>query len=113
MTLLNLVVFYYRMSGFQEPLDFEYDANSPKVDQLLDQSDPQDVDIEKDNEVFIMEECQSQDLGSMLACGEKDLFSQEELSNSQLLTFVNAPTQEDVPVALAHPQEVEGAQWSM
>ena len=56
MTLLNLVVFYYRMSGFQEPLDFEYDANAPKVDQLLDQSDPEDIDMEQDDEVVIVEE---------------------------------------------------------
>ena len=113
MTLLNLVVFYYRMSGFQEPLDFEYDANAPKVDQLLDQSDPEDMDMEQDDEVVIVEECQSQDFGSMLACGEEDLFSQEELSNFQLLAIVNAPTQEDVPVALACPQEVKDALQSM
>ena len=61
--MLNLVVFYYRMSRFQEPLDFEYDANSPKVDQLLDQSDPKDMDMEQDDEVVIVEECQSQDFG--------------------------------------------------
>ena len=95
------------MSSFEEPLDFKYNANVPEVDQLLGQSDPEDVDTEQDNKVVIVEECQSQDLGSMLACGEKDLFSQEELSDSQLVTFINALTQEDVPVALAHPQEVE------
>ena len=79
----------------------------------MGQSYPEDVDMEQDDEVVIMEECQSQDLGSMLACGEKDLFSQEELSDSQLVTFINAPTQEDVPVALACPQEVEDALWSV
>ena len=40
--------------------------------------------MEQDDEVVIMEECQSQDLGSMLACGERYLFSQEELSDSHL-----------------------------
>ena len=74
MTSFNLVIFYRRMSGFQEPLDFEYDSNAPKVDQLLDQSDPEDMDMEQDDEVVIVEECQSQDFGSMLACGEEDLF---------------------------------------
>ena len=113
MTSFNLVIFYRRMSGFQEPLDFEYDANAPKVDQLLDQSDPEDIDMEQDDEVVIVEECQSQDFGSMLACGEEDLFSQEELSNFQLLAIVNALTQEDVPVALACPQEVKDALQSM
>ena len=113
MTSFNLVIFDHRMSGFQEPLDFEYDANAPKVDQLLDQSDPEDMDMEQDDEVVIVEECQSQDFGSMLACGEEDLFSQEELSNFQLLAIVNAPTQEDVPVALACPQEVKDALQSM
>ena len=38
--------------------------------------------MEQDNEVVIVEECQSQDLISMLACGEKDVFRQEELSDS-------------------------------
>ena len=74
MTLFNLVIFDHRMSGFQEPLDFEYDANAPKVDQLLDQSDPEDINMEQDDEVVIVEECQSQDFGSMLVCGEEDLF---------------------------------------
>ena len=60
-----------------------------------------------------MEECQAQDLGSMLAYGEKDLFSQEELSNSQLVTFINSPTQEEVPLAPAHLQEVEDALQSV
>ena len=79
------------MSAFEEPLDFEYDAKAPEVDQLLGQSYPEDVDMEQDDEVVIMEECQSQDLGSMLACGERDLFSQEEdLSDSQLVTFINS-----------------------
>ena len=49
----------------------------------------------------------------MLACREEDLFSQEELSNFQLLAIINAPTQEDVPVALACPQEVKDALQSM
>ena len=48
----------------------------------------------------------------MMACGKKDLFSQEEeLSNSPLVTFINAPTQEDVPVVLAYSQEVEEYLW--
>ena len=101
------------MSGFEEPSDFEYNAKAPEVDQLLGQSNPEDVDMEQDNKVVIVEECQSQDLGSMLACGEKDLFSQEELSDSQLVTFINAPTQEDIPVALARPLEVEDALHSV
>ena len=45
----------------------------------------------------------------MLACGKKDLFSKEELSNSQLVAFINAPTQGDVLVALACFLEVEEA----
>ena len=28
---LNLVIFYHRMSAFEEPLDFEYDAKAPEV----------------------------------------------------------------------------------
>ena len=109
--MLNLVIFYHRISGFTEPLDFEYDANAPKVDQFLDQSDPEDETMEQDDEVVIVEECQSQDFGSMLGCGEKDLFSQEKLSDSQLVAFINAPTQEGVPVALACSQDVEEALW--
>ena len=66
--------------------------------------------MEQDDEVVIVEGCQSQVLGSMLACREKDLLSQEELSNSQLVTVINAPTQEDIPVVLACFQEVEDAQ---
>ena len=80
------------MSGFQAPLDFKYDANAPEVDQLLGQSNPEDMDMEHDNEVVIVEECQSQDLGSMLACGEKDLLSQENLSDSHLVAFFNPLT---------------------
>ena len=45
------------MSGFKELLDFEYNANAPEVDQLLGQSDPEDVDMEQDNDVIIVEEC--------------------------------------------------------
>ena len=105
--MLNLVIFDHRMSGFKEPLDFEYDANTPEVNQLLGQSYPGDSDMEQDDKVVIVKECQSQDLGSMLACGEKDLFSQEDLSDSLLVAFINAPTQEDVPVALAHSPEVK------
>ena len=111
--MLNLIIFDHRMSSLEDPLDFEYNANTPEVDQLLDQSDPEDVDMEQDNKVVIVEECQSQDLGSMLACGEKDLFSHEELSDSQLVAFINAPTQEDIPVALACHQEVKDALLSM
>ena len=111
--MLNLVIFYHRILGFKEPLDFKYDANAPEVDQLLGQSNPEDVDMEQDDKVVTVEECQSQDLSSMLACGEKDLFSQEELSNSQLVAFINAPTQEDIPVAPPCPQELEDALRSM
>ena len=49
------------------------------------------------------------DPSSLLACGEKDLFSQEEdLSDSQLVAHVNAPNQKD-PVVPALSQEVEEA----
>ena len=59
--------------------------NAPGVDQLLGQSNPED-------EVIIVEECQSEDPSSLLACREKDLFSQEEdLSSSQLVAYVNTP----------------------
>ena len=65
--------------------------------------------MEQDDKVVFLEERQPEDPGSLLFCGEKDLFSQEEaLSNSQLLAAVNAPTQED-PVVLACSQEVEEA----
>ena len=43
--------------------------------------------------------------------GAKDLFSQEELSDSQLVAFINTPTQEEVPVALTCSQEVKEALW--
>ena len=97
------------MSGHEDLLDFKYDANSPGVDQLLGQSDPEEEAMEQDDKVIIVEECQSQNLCSILVCGEKDLFSQEELSDSQLVTFINTPTQEDVPVVLACSQEVKDA----
>ena len=65
--------------------------------------------MEQDNNILIVEERQPEDPGSLLACGEKDLFSQEEdLSDSQLAAYVNAPSQED-PVVPACSQEVEEA----
>ena len=73
--MLNLVIFYHRMSGFEEPRDFQYNADAPEMDQLLGQSDPEDEAMEQDKEVVIVEECQSEDPGSLLACGEKDLLS--------------------------------------
>ena len=82
-------------------------SNTPGVDQLLGQSDLEDKPMEQDDKVVIVEEYQSEDPGSLLACGEKDLFSQEEdLSNSQLVDYVNAPTQEENPVVPARSQEV-------
>ena len=51
MTSAQLCYFNYRISGFTEPLDFEYDANTPEVDQFLDQSNPEDKTIEQDDEV--------------------------------------------------------------
>ena len=64
--------------------------------------------MEQDDEVVIVEVCHSEDPGSLLACGEKDLFSQDEdLSDSQLADYINAPTQEDNPVVPARSQEVD------
>ena len=75
-------------------LDLEYDNNALGVDQLLGQSDPEDKPMEQDNKVIIVEEHQSEDPGSLLAFGEKDLFSQEEdLSNFQLVAYINTSTQ--------------------
>ena len=74
--MLNFVIFNHRiMSGQEHLLDFEYDDNALGVDQLLGQSDPEDKPMEQDNEVIFLEENQSEDPGSLLACGEKDLFS--------------------------------------
>ena len=43
--MLKLVNFDHRMSGFNESLDFEYNANVPEVDQLMGQSNPEEVDM--------------------------------------------------------------------
>ena len=45
-----------------------------------------------------MEEVQPEDPGSMLSCREKDLFDEEDLSDSQLVAAVSAPTQGDPKV---------------
>jgi len=66
--------------------------------------------MEQDEEVIIVEECQSEDTGSLVACGEKDLCSQEEdISNSQLATLINAQTKKDIPMVLAFFWDIEDA----
>ena len=63
--------------------------------------------MEQEYKLVFVEERQPEDPDSLLACKEKDLFSQEEdLSDCQLLAAVTAPTQED-SVVPARSQEVE------
>ena len=59
-------------------------------------------------EVVFLEEVQPADLGSLMACGYKDLFTEEHPTDSQLEATINAPTQED-PGVPARFLEVEAA----
>ena len=80
------------MSNQDHLLDFEYDESTLSEDHLLGHSDSEVEPMEKDDNIVFVEK-EPEDLGSLLACREKDLFSQEEdLSNSQLLAVANAPT---------------------
>ena len=44
-------------------------------------------------EVVFLEEVQPVDPGSMLACGDKDLFTEKDPTNFQLKAAINASTQ--------------------
>ena len=55
-----------------------------------------------------MEEVQPVDPGHMLACGDRDIFTEGNLTDSQLVVAVNAPTHEDPRVPAQYP-EVEVA----
>ena len=55
--VLSFIILNHRMSGHKDLLDFKYNANTPGVDQLLGQSDPEDEAMEQDNEVVFVEEC--------------------------------------------------------
>ena len=56
----------------------------------------------------MLEEEQQVDPGHMLACSGRDIFEQDDLSASQLVAAVNAPTPED-PVVRARTAEAEAA----
>ena len=63
------------MSAQDHLPDYEYDESALSEDYLLGHSDPEEEPMEQDNKVVFVEERQPEDPGSLLACGEKDLFS--------------------------------------
>ena len=93
------------MSDELNLLDYEYDDD--QSEELLNQS----ASLEEEpmeQEVIVLEEEQPEDPGQGLACGGRDVFEEDTLTNSQLLAAVNAPTQED-PGVPARSAEVEAA----
>ena len=74
---------------------------------LLDQSgDLEEEPMEQKD--IVLEDEKPVDPGHMLACGGKGIFEQDNLSASQLVVAVNAPTPED-PVVPAVTAEAEAA----
>ena len=61
-----------------------------------------------EQEDVMLEEEQPVNPGHMLACNGRDIFEEDDCTDSQLLAAVNAPTQED-PVVPARSAEVEAA----
>ena len=79
---LNFVIFIFRIKSDQDFLfDCEYDVSALGEEYLLDQSDPEKDPMDQ-GEVVIVEERQPEDPGSLLACGEWDLFDEGDLSDS-------------------------------
>ena len=56
----------------------------------------------------MLEEEQPVDQGHLLACNGRDIFEEDDLTDSQLVFDVNAPTQED-PGVPARSAELEEA----
>ena len=86
----------------------DYECDDVKGEDLLDQS----ADLEEEpmeQEDVMLEEEQPEDPGHMLACSGRDIFCLEEddLTDSQLVVAVKAPTQEDlgVPARFAEVEE--------
>ena len=93
------------MSDELNLLDYEWDEDQGV--ELLNQS----ADLEEEpmeQEVIVLEEEQPVDPGQGLACSGRDVFEEDSLTNSQLLAYVNAPTEED-PRVPARFAEVEAA----
>ena len=61
-----------------------------------------------EKEVIMLEEVQPADPGHKLACGENDIFAEDDITDSQLERAINVPTQEDPGVPARSP-EVEAA----
>ena len=100
-------------------LDFEYDMPGEGIlDQSADQpEEPMDQDniiILDEGEDLLPEPAEPEaDLGSMLACGDRDIYDEDAppaslYTLSQLVADVNVPTQED-PGVPPHAPEVEEA----
>ena len=80
----------------------EYECDDVQGEDLLDQSaDSEEEPMEQ--EVFMLKEVQPADPGHMLACSDRGIFTEVDLTNSRHVAAVNAPTQEDpeVPAPLS------------
>ena len=94
------------MSDIQDNL-LDYECDDVQGKDPLDQS----ADLEEepiDQEVIVLEEVQPADPGHKLACGDNDIFAEDDITDSQLERAINVPTQEDPGVPAQSP-EVEEA----
>ena len=90
------------MSHNQEIL-LEFECDDVQGEDLLDQSANSEEEP-MEQEVVMLEEVQPADPGHMLACGDNDIFSEHNLTNSQLVAAINVPTQEDPGVPAQSPE---------
>ena len=94
------------MSDIQDNI-LDYECDDIRGEDLLDQS----ADLEEepmDQEVIMLEEVQPADVGHKLACSDNDIFTEDDIIDSQLERAVNIPTQE-YPGVPAQSSEVEEA----
>ena len=89
------------MSDNQDIL-LDYKCDDIQGEDLLDQSaDSEEEPMEQ--EVVVLKEVQPADPGHMLACSDRDIFTEVDRTNSRHVAAINAPTQEDpgVPAPLS------------